>query len=718
MMSSESMTHRGLPLEADSVIWRILGTWAFPWNRIPPYDLIERMLDDVSVASRAQITDELRSWFEFAGGKTWLRADVAESASRYIVDGIGDDRSTSATWAVGSIESDVMAGVLRSRWTRGRIDGFVHDALSQLERLCNRDAVLDVSRCTRFTSSSALDPRNTKIPRDALVRNGRLETFRELDGYSFELVHSGLYPAVGNLIDLVVDLRPEQLPALMERLDHPVMQGRAANRIMATMQRIDHRVTLYWISKDSCDALVALAIVHTLNTVNALDRDIRSDDGIFEVQWSTELRSPRDELNRAAADLITGAVDQLAALQPSACAEWVGELLSGAPYILDDDREHEIPRRVEQVESECNSLLARLVCESWREEMLASLVRGLRRTPRETWTRNLADLVWELRDSNRERATEIARATLDEDMRYIAKGLQSNHLFIHWNDWHTRQWAHGLGVALALSQDELNLTRWVSKRCETLPLLVWDAEDKHEAFSTAQEAAQHWFLVALLALEPRKKIGRAVDPTEVRTLAEWLFSHCHFAMRHLRSHPEGTETVEYAARCVVEFGEPSDAWLLNQARNPGVGPRALWALMDQRIRKNSRERQLTDTDGEILAREYLHLSSKSFQDGGHEDLESLQYWGLLWLSLEAPNEAILTANKLMAALQGRHDHGYDFIVLKLLALVNTQQPLSPNLQAYFVARYRQLWPGHTPRAERSHRREIDDLLKRSSSRIL
>ena len=717
-MSDESMTGRTLPAEANSVIWRILGTWAFPWNRVSPYDLIERMLDDVSAAGREQIMDELHSWFESTGGKAWLRADVAEFASVFIVAGIGDQRSTPATWAIGSIGSPVMARVLRSRWSGERIDGFVHDALTQLERLCMRDEVMDVSRCTRFTSSSALDPRNTKIPKDALVRDGRLETFREIDGHHFELVHSGLYPAVGNLIDLVVDLRPEQLKPLMERLDHPVMQGRAADRVMATTRRVDHRASLHWISRDSCDALVALAIVHTLNTVNALDQDIRSVDGIYEVHWSTELRGPQDDLNKAAAGLISGVVDRLSALEPSACAGWIGELLSGAPYMLDHDREREIPCRAEQLENECTALLARLVRESWSEELLVSLQGGLRRTPRETWTRHMADVAWELLDSSHDRATEIARATLDEHKRYIAKALESNHLYIHWDDWHTRQWAHGLGVALALSQDELNLTKWVAERCEALPLSGWDAEDNHEAFSTAQQVAQHWFLVALLAIEPRMKVGRTVDPTEVRTLAEWLFTHCQFAMRHVRNYPERTETVEYAARCVVEYGEPSDVWLMKQARNPGVGPRALWALIDQRIRKNRRERQLIDTDGDILASEYLRLVSKRFRDGDQDDLESLQYWGHLWLLLEATNEAELTANKLMTVLQRRHDHGYGIIVLKLLALVNTERPLSPDGQAYFAARYRQLWPGHTPRAERNHRKEIDDLLKRSASQVL
>ena len=716
-MPDNPMSGHAFPEEAKSAVWRIFGSWAFPWNRVPVYDLSERILGNIMACDRDQIIDELRSWFESAGERTWLRADVGDFVSAMIVDGIGDERSATATWAIGSIQSHVMARVLRSRWCAARIDGFVEDALAELERLCIRDEVLDVSRCTRFTSSSALDPRNTKIPREALVRDGRLETFREVDSHFFEMVRSGLYPAIGNLIDLVVDLRPVQLTSLMERLDHPVMQARAAERVMATTQRLDHRVSLGWITKDSCEALVALAIVHTLNTVNALDRDVRSVDRMGEDQWSTELRSPQDDLDKAAADLVAGVVDRLSQLDPSACAGWIGELLSGAPYMLDHDPEREIPRRFEQLEKECTELLALLVRKSWCEGSLASLRGGLCRTPRETWTRHMAEVAWEVRDSDPERATEIARATLDEDKRYIAEGLESNHLYIHWDE-HTRRWAHWLGAALALSHDELHLTQWISERCEALPLSAWDAEENPEAFSTAEQAAQHWFLVALLALEPLMKIGRTVDPAEVRAVGEWLFAHCQFARQHVLSHPEATETVECAARCVVEYGEPSDAWLLNQARNPGVGPCALWALIDQRTRKNSREGQLIAPDNGILTREYLRLSSKRFRDGGNDDLESLQYWAQLWLSLEAIDEAEVTASKFLEVLKRRHDHDDGIIVLKLLALVHTKRPLSPDLQAYFASLYRQLWPGYTPREARGHRKEIDDLLERSASRLL
>ena len=709
MMSGEHLSDHSLPAEAESVVWRILATWASPWNREQVDDLCERMLHDFSASDQGRTVDELRSWFESGGGRTWLRSDVEELVSAIVVDGVGHERSTMATWAIGSINSHVMGGVVRSRWSTERIDGFVEQALTELEKLCERDDVLDVTRCTRFTGSSALDPWKTKIPKDALVRDGRLETFREMDSHLFDLVHSGLYPAVGNLIDLVLDLRPAVLKSMVERLDHPVIQARAVHRVMAKNRHEDHRKSLQWIGRDSCDALLALAIVHTLNTVNALDPGSShggSNGGSSE---------SHDDLDKAGADLIKGLVDGISNLDPEACAGWIGEVLSGAPYMLEHDRDREIPRRVDQLEEECTRLLGELFCKSWSKGLVASLRGGLCRTPRKTWTRHMADVAWGIRDSDRERAADIAIATLDEDRRFIVEGLQSNHLYTHWDE-HTQRWARGLGEALALAQEDVGLIQWASKRCEALPLTAWDAEEDPESFITADQAAQHWFLVAFHGIEPLIELGGTVDAADVRGLAELLFAHCQFARQHLSTDGDCSETVEYAARCVIEYGEPSGAWLLNQARNPGVGPRVLWALIDQQRTGDLGEGQVIAHD-RTLTREYRRLSAKRFRNGCHDDLESLYYWGQLWLSLEAIDEAEITANRFMAVLDSHHDHDYEIIVLKLLALVHAERPLPPDLRAHFASLYRQLCPGYT-REEGGHRREIDDLLKRSAVPLL
>ena len=99
---------------------------------------------------------------------------------------------------------------------------------------------------------------------------------------------------------------------------------------------LDHRATLQWIAHGSCDPLIALSIVHTLNTVNTLDEELRLADRTDADRYfmSTELRRPKDDLDKAAAGLLDGLVDRLAVLDPPACVRWIGELLSGASYML------------------------------------------------------------------------------------------------------------------------------------------------------------------------------------------------------------------------------------------------------------------------------------------------------------------------------------------------------------------------------------------------
>ena len=129
-------------------------------------------------------------------------------------------------------------------------------------------------------------------------------------------------------------------------------------------------------------------------------------------------------------------------------------------------------------------------------------------------------VAWEVRDVEPARAATLARATLDEHERRVTEELERGHLFLNWSEWHDREWIAGLGAALALSIDEIDLPNWVSTRCRALPLSVWDAEENYQAFSTADRAAQIWLLVALHAVEALKQIDRAVDPVEVRALAE------------------------------------------------------------------------------------------------------------------------------------------------------------------------------------------------------
>ena len=195
-----------------------------------------------------------------------------------------------------------------------------------------------------------------------------------------------------------------------------------------------------------------------------------------------------------------------------------------------------------------------------------------------------------------------------------------------------------------------------------------------------------------------------------RTLVELVWSHCHFACQYLGRGVDDSVALEYAARLVVELGEPSERWLLEQAYSPRVGPRALWALIDQRSKSSEREggRKLTIVD------EITHSASSRFGDGGLFDFESLLYWGRLWLLLDAPRLAFHTAKAILTFPALLVHRGIEILVLELLAMGVDVQGLDQESKDYIASTYRKLWPaqGYAPEAEREDRQRIDRLLER------
>ena len=616
-------------------------------------------------------------------------------------------------WAVGSIEAVLAGRIIRSIWSPDAIDSFVESALKALQTLCDRDAVINANRIVKAGSGRA------KIPRDAVERKGRLETFQHLDNHGLDLVHWGLYPVAGNLIELLIDLRPKQFGNLIDKLHHPVVQARAAYHMVAAVRPSDHRGTLEWINGQASDELIALAILHTLNTVNRLDYEIRTSDQLDpeQHQWSTELRPVRDDLDAAATNLLTSLVELLAGLDPPTGARWIGELLSGAPYILHRRNDGQTPRRIHQLERACTEQLTNFVGQSRSHDLLRQLSAGLCLSPRPTWTRHLAEIAWTIREVAAARAKEIGQVILDEHNRHVAEQLEHGALFLDWNDWEQKEWFSGLGVALVLSRESLDLRGWVNVQCQALPLSVWDAEENYEAFISADRAVQHWFLIALHAIPPLKELGR-LDPAAVHALAESLWSHCAFAGHFLHGSTEASVVVEHAARYAAEFGAPSDQWILQQASQPGMGPRVLWAMMDQRRLKNVRDGKTDAQYDEMVTKELADLAAERFGDGRQFDLETVWFWGKLWLLLRAIDGAEQAAMAIIRFPLRAHDRGYKILVLKLLALVASSRRLAPAIADYPASFYTQLWPGYTPNEERADRQEVDELIERAKFPVL
>lgn len=709
-MAETKPTEFVLSDQATAVVWRIFGAGESPLAGLSSFDLIEDVVRKhvTSHSDQESTIASIRNWFEVIGAQRRLRPDLEERVGVLILEGVGTKRSQAAIWAVGSIETDLAVRLVRSRWSEVEVDSFVEAVLETLKGVCGRDEILDGAG---IHPHAGRESHKARIPRDAVCRNGTLETFRHLHGHGFELLLRALHPSVGSLIGLILELQPERFGSLVERLDHPVMQARAAHILDSAIRTVDHRHTLRWITQDSCDELIALAIVHTLETVDRLDQDVSAFNRrqTNQFQWGTELRAPKDDLDAAAVSLINDLVDRLALLEPLACARWIGELLSDAPYLLARGNGSEKPLRIEQLERSGTTLLGRLVCQSWSDGLPSAMCEGLCLTPRETWMRTLAEVAWEVREVEPERATTLALVALSEFERWMADELHSGHVYLNWDNWHHREWVAGLGCALALSATHVDLLEWISARCRALPLSVWTAEENYEAFSNADRAAQILFLVALHGAETLKHLGRTIDAADVRTLVELVWNHCHFAGQYLGRGGDDSVALEYAARVVVELGEPSERWLLEQACSPRVGPRALWALIDQRNKNSEREggSPLTIVD------EITRSASSRFGDGGLCDFESLLYWGRFWLLLDAPKQALHTAKAILTFPERLMHRGSEMLVLELLAVGVDGQGLDHETKDYMVSTYWKLWPalGYAPETEREDRQRIDELLE-------
>ena len=203
-MASQSIPSISLPDEVKAVIWRIFGSGESPKSKCSTYELIEPIVKArVSPLNTNRAIDEIRGWFESHGNQQWLRSEMSEPVAVLILEEIKTERGETAIWAASSIAPERALGIIRS-WSPKEIDSFVEAALSALKKLCDQDHVLDASRCIGLGDQDSI---KANIPKCALERKGRLETFRHLEIHDFELLQWGLYSAAGNLIEFLIELQ-------------------------------------------------------------------------------------------------------------------------------------------------------------------------------------------------------------------------------------------------------------------------------------------------------------------------------------------------------------------------------------------------------------------------------------------------------------------------------------------------------------------------------
>lgn len=697
-------------MEYRAVVWRIFGAGHSPFAQRSTYEWIEPVVNERLPANeRRPVIAEISRWFAsdhktvVPESEETVAASIVEAVGNIICQGnTGDDFHTAA-WAIGSIDADRAARITGGTWTADQIDSFTNVAMGELKSVIEQGEIFDPDRTARYAGTEV----GTKVTVDVANLGSGLEAFRYLNDRGLSLVYSVREEAT-NLIRLMLAMRPNAFGAMLERLDHPVLQACAAHHAVYDGREAHYDRPLSWITRESSAAGIALAIVHTLNAVDRLD-DARGDGEKLVIGAG---RSDAAGVETQTGELATGLVERLGTLDPVDCARWIGEVLSTASYVLHGTSGDGIPHRVKQLENACIALVARHAGKAGADDVLNAFVAGLRTNRQRTWTRHLAELAWILRDIMPARSSEIAGVALSEYEGHVADhmaGGRSMHL--PWYSWEHREWMRGLGVALALSCKDIELPEWVTEKCNGLPLSVWDVEEDYQMFCAVEAVVRYWFLIAFLGIRARKELGCAVDPSEVLRLTDLLWTHDDFMNRHLHRVPKDDVIAEHGARYAMEFGEPSDTWLIESISHPGVSPQALWALIDQRVRRDDPVSATDRQDNGITAAELCSIASERFGDGSDYNVGDLVFWGRLWLLLGAVDEAEKTADALRAVPEAALDHKEKLIVLKLLALVASKRPVANDAARYMQHLYRDLWPGsYTPADERDDRSLIDHQL--------
>lgn len=707
------MPTQSLPGEAKAVIWQIFGEGESPYRDRSTYDLIDLIVPaHASPANAGQIIYEVKSWFEESGDQHFLRSDVTEMVTSLVLEGIRGEPSERAVWAAAWISNSDGADRIKSDWSIGEINILAESTIETIKRHCDRDDVLDPSRCTTLTGQ---DAKNAKIPKGAFMGDGWLDTYRKI---RLRLLH-GLHRPIERLIALFIELRPEEFKSIVTQCDHPVIQAWAAYYAMHTFRLRDHRKTLEWVNEGACDALIGLSIVHTLETVKYLDQDLGAEKRrpTEQVRWHTELCPPNDDLDSAASALLTDLVSRLGELDAPACARWIGGTLNHAPSALRAGNRGDVLHRIQELEQGCIALLKRLVHLSWSDDLIAEFGAGFASSHKTTWTKHWATVAWEIRGTAPKRTAEIGRTILEIHEQHVAKELANDRMYISWTHGNSHEWIEGIGKALALSSVRLDLYQWVETKCQTMPLSAWDAEANLASFSAADRAAQHWFHVAFAAIPWRERLGFKIDPAKTSAMVETLWTHCQFVDGYAGDDSKSSVEVGFAAQTAALYGESSDTWLLKQAGNPIVHPRALWTLFHECEKKRERDSgtRIRSSDTEEVHNEAARLAGEHFGSGLHFSLGTLQWWSQLWLTLCATEQAILTVKAFLGFPWHLLDRDKKLLILKLLTLaISEKQYLDAELAENSSWLYSELWPNlYTAKEEREDRERIDAVLRQT-----
>ena len=676
--------------------WRVVGAVESPLKNPELSSLVDGVLgplferDAIAESVRRRVKETVSGWYETRDGRPVLAQDaiheidelVLRGAAQQLLEGKSHSGNGTLFWAIGTLDAEVAAETIRATWCRKQVDALWENSVVVLQRLCERENVIDPDKILGYKVDGG------RVSVDPEYKRNRVRVFRRTD-----LGRPNLYRGVANVIRLIMILRPDRFPDLVEKVDHPLVQ-RWALFIVTRSLGVDGLQALDWLKANQSEPVTAIAMVHVLEVM----RELAS-----EARHPSRGQKEREDAGEVVAQLLSGLVDQLARYEPSENVRWIAELYEHGDLpqiVIGESGEYDLGERLEE---RCIDEIAALVRQNWHSELCEALKSKVRQGAVIQRTLPLGMVAQMVSRDHPERAVEIAKIVLAKHAEHTDEILRGNErAYYTLTDGRTIKWMRGLGSALslALPEDETPLD-WVIAQCSRLPLSVWEADDHPEKFRVADDVAQMQMTVAIHAVVARYEAGVSVEPEMVRNLAERVWKHCYFVGRREGYRLEEPEVEELAARVLVELGNPSEEWLIVRVKSGGIGPRGLWGMVDAYAKRYGYPVLADELSSSIAAR-YRYIKAA--------EISTLRYLARVWQILEAADPALLTADTMLEyhqkAMQ-REDH-LEVMNLRVLA-VRKKGPTSEAMRS-IRAHAEYLWRNHIPREEIEIKRSVDALL--------
>ena len=660
----------------SEVVWRIVGASESPLKTLNLARLINSVVNKyVPDNEQKRAIEIINGWYETRDGHTTLADDtkdkvdelVLRSASQQLLKAIPAPRHDTLFWAIGTVNTETAAETIRVSWRQKQIDTLLEYTIGVLQVLCEDSNVIDPSDALGFKVDSGKAYINPEYKQE------RIKTL-----YRTEWHRPDMYQGVARVIQLIMTIRPDKFPMLVEKADHPTVQ-RWALFIVSRYLRTDRLQALDWLKSKPSEPMIAIAIVHALEEIRKLG---------WEAEHQGRDQREREEAYETASRLLLGLLSQLTQYEPAESVRWVAALYEHGGLLSGIRRRTSSHNLVEQLEENCIDKVVELVGQSWGSDLRAALISDAPWGAVTQQTLPFGTVAYKIYRDYPDRATEIARIVVEKHAKHIGDIMVNNsRAYYTLTESRAIKWMRGLGDALSISLPEGETPLdWAVTHCNQLPLSTWDAEDLPEKFRLASDVAQIELTVAIYAVVARHEVGHDIEPEMVRHLAEKAWEHCYFQGQQEPYRIEEPELDELAARVAVALGNPSEEWLIVQAKNPQVGPRGLWAIVDAFTKEYGSPRLANELGFSIAAQ---HRNTKG------TEISTLRYLAMIWQLLEAADAALETAEIMMAYHQRGMERNDYVVVIRLLVLAARHKGATSKMKRDIRSLYEYLWRNYT-----------------------